>query len=157
MAILEHLIPNAEQHLSAWRQLLKERSDKIISLLDRIADAVEDSPDEDRMKRFLSDVVVIGTDGTGVINMRAPAGYEWEASLLACTGTSGGGAALYFSGADASSLLWAVDNAGLHSDILPDIPVPAGVVLVVRFFNMTSGDTASARVLLTSTRTHQRP
>lgn len=85
MAILEHLIPNAEAHLNAWRTLVRDRSDTIIERLTRIGDLIEtrEGPNILRVEREIvvqfdaGAILVPGSD-----RIKVPQGWDWAVTMV---------------------------------------------------------------------------
>lgn len=85
MALIEHLIPNAEQHLNAWRTVLRDQSNVIIRELCRIGDLIEsrEGPNILRVERE----IVVQFDAGGVLvpgsdRIKIPQGWDWSITMV---------------------------------------------------------------------------
>jgi hypothetical protein len=154
MAILEHLIPDAGEHLTRWRETLDRHACRIEEQLDSIREAIQDAQvEQGQMTRHITGDGNSGTGNSVTITLDPPLGYEWELTLLACVGGADGGLALYLGAVDPSAILFVVPSAQLASEILPDIPIPAGARLVAHFYAQPVNATCSIRLIAKSTET----
>lgn len=136
MAILEHLLPDAGEHLTKWRETLIHHASGIERRLDAIREAVEDrQTTPTQLTRHLSDEGNSGAAGNDVaLRLTPPPGFDWELSLVSVVGGTGGGMALYLGSINPGNLLFVIGNAQFASEILPDLPIPAGSVLIAHFY-----------------------
>lgn len=151
MAILEHILPDAGEHLTRWRETLIRESNAIRCQLDAIREAVQDQQTTPtRLSRHLSDEGNSGTGNDVALRMAPPSGFDWDLTLVSTVGGTGGGMGLYLGSLNPANLLFVVGNSEFASEILPDIPVPAGSVLIAHFYDQPVNTVCAVHLVLKS-------
>lgn len=151
MAILEHLIPDAGEHLSRWRETLIHHANGIERRLDGIREAVQEQQmGPGQITRHLTGDGNSGTGNVVEVHLDPPPGFEWELTHLACAGGAGGGLALYLGIVEPSSILFVVPDAQLNAIILNDLPIPSGARLIARFFSQPASADCAIRIVAKS-------